>query len=190
MNEGVTETIAGTWAAQRQAPAAPEDFEPLCDLLVEAGLLDPDEEALGAYSLGPYRLAQTPYREAVGDFLQVFIAVTLTAVASGAPVSTAVPGYLSGAVRTFVELLRRGVVFGRGEPDESRWSTLMFIRWRNENGEMPSPEEVVEILSKRGWAVEAVENAIDWLQSPQAISRVDRVALVRLTDTRTLETRV
>lgn len=169
MMDDVAEMLATAWktGVGSQVPAA--DVQAACSVLAKEGLLYGPEEDLATFSIGPFRVATTPYEEAVGDFLEVLVPSGLAVtVAGGNPWQSAASSVLTAMGTVFVKLLRRGRFFGRGSDDVARWSTLMYIKQRNASGEQPSLADVAAALAApaRGDAVpqDRVVSAVGWLK--------------------------
>jgi hypothetical protein len=181
--DDVADTLAIAWktGVGPQAPAA--DIHAACSLLAEEALLYGPEEDLATFSVGPFRVATTPYEEPVRDFLEVLVPSGLAVtVGGGNPWQSAASGVLTAMGTVFVKLLRRGRFFGRCSDDVDRWSTLIYIKQRNASGERPSIAEVAAALaaSARGDAVpqDRVVSAVAWLKRSATDHGSDRQPLV------------
>jgi transposase len=158
--------LAEAWRIARGTPVTSEAFAPLCDLLCDAGLAQGDETALGARRLGPFVVANTPYRGAVEDFLKTLVPSMMVGLAAGSPTGGAIGGALTGACRCFIELLRRGVVFRDTPADRLRWTVLMYVRAENSRGLYPTLEDVTMTLGQNAEVDQvAVKDAVEWLRA-------------------------
>lgn len=163
-------------------PAAPEDFWPLLRQLSDAGLVVGSEEPLATVQLGPFRLAQTPYREATRDFLDILLPALVVGHAQGIPMRLAVAGVLTAGTHAFLELLRRGVAFGRSPEDRLRWEVLVHIKERGAAGRDPTVDEVVTSMTRdgpgTGRSAGEVRAAVDWLLGTGETGGTTRPALL------------
>ncbi|MGA7705778.1 MAG: hypothetical protein WB998_12880 [Solirubrobacteraceae bacterium] len=181
----IADGLAEAWRIAGGDPVDPETFAAACDLLCDAGLAQGDETALGVRRLGPFRVANTPYRGAVEDFLKTLLPSTMVGLAAGNPAGGAIAGVLTGTCRYFIELVRRGVVFRDTPDDQLRWTVLMRVRAENERGHYPTLEEVATTVGQNADIDQAaVRGAVEWLcaahplpdkgsSAPLVVSRLD-----------------
>ena len=166
VDDDIAEGLAAAWQAAGGGAVSAEVFVPFCELLCDAGLALGDESLLGARRLGPFRIANTPYRGAVEDFLKTLIPATMVGAAAGTPIGGALTGMLTGACRCFIELLRRGVVLRDTPDDRMRWEVLMYVRGQNARGVYPSLEDITVTLGGDSETDRAaVVDALAWLCS-------------------------
>jgi hypothetical protein len=160
--------FADAWRLTTGIKPEPTLFWPCCRILAGSGLLVAQEEQLAAVALGPFHLAVTPAPEPVRNFIEVLFPAIVSTVPSGETVAGAVSGVLSGACVCFVQLLRRGMTFGREPEDQLRWKILVHIRNQNKNQVRPSPEDVIATFSERNdinSSTEDIGHALAWLMS-------------------------
>lgn len=173
------EDLAAAWNSQagEYQTAEAVDFWPICQLLADEGLLETDEEKLATVKVGPFRLAQTKYECATQDFVGVLVPATIAGMANGQTLHAAVTGVLTGACNTFLQLLRRGVVFGGSPADQIRWLVLLYVKRKNSENVFPTNIEVVRSLKP---SHPNVEDALEWLTTPSAtpLSRGTKLALI------------
>ncbi|MGH9931521.1 MAG: hypothetical protein ACREA9_20120 [Pyrinomonadaceae bacterium] len=176
----IAESLAAAWNAQKvgQGDAEAVDFWPVCQLLADENLLETPEDQLAMVKIGPFRFAQTRYEEATQDFLEVLLPATMAGMASGQPLHAAVGGVLTAAGNTFVQLLRRGVTFGRDPVDRLRWLVLLHVKIENRHGVFPARVQVVRRLEPTH---PNVEQALDWLVTTSAtpLFRHEKLVLIK-----------
>lgn len=176
----VAESLAAAWNAQKDGKEGAEavDLWPVCQLLADEGLLETQEGQLATVKIGPFRFAQTRYEDATQDFVEVLLPATIAGMAGGQPLHAAVGGVLTAAGNTFVQLLRRGVTFGRDPADRLRWLVLLHVKTENCQGVFPSRVQVVQRLEPTHLNV---EQALDWLVTTSATSLLGhkKLALIK-----------
>ncbi|GAA0981658.1 hypothetical protein GCM10009555_050150 [Acrocarpospora macrocephala] len=128
MAKDIGAALADQWNRAHQETASTDEFWPLMRILSDAGLVTGDEQSLTTLQLGPFRIAATPYERATRDFLDVLLPSLVVGAADGVPLHGVIAGTLTAGTRCFVELLRRGVVFGRSPADRVRWAVLIHIK--------------------------------------------------------------
>jgi len=166
----IAEFLAIAWnnaQKDRREEAEAIDFWPICRLLADEGLLDTKEDQLATVRIGPFRFAQTRYAEATRDFVEVLLPATITGMAGGQPLHAAIGGILAAAGNTFVQLLRRGILFGKDPVDRLRWLVLIHVKTENLKGVFPSHEQVVLRFESTHPDVAEVLN---WLTTASATS--------------------
>lgn len=186
----VAEFLAGNWNSRAKGDedeARAVDLWPVCRILADEGLLAASEEQVAAIKVGPFRFAQTRYESATRDFIEVLIPATMAGMADGKPLHAAVAGVLTAAGNTFLQLLRRGVSFGRTPADRSRWLVLLEVKEQNQVGQYPNREQVANRMPSL--TRDEVESALDWLMGANAtpISGSNRLPLVQTREAGGLE---
>lgn len=163
----VAESLAADWnrRSESQELVVAEDFWPLCGLLQEEGLLVGSDERLATVRLGPFRVAHTEYENPTRDFVEVLVPTTLAGMADGRLIHGVLSGALVAAGHTFIQLLRRGVSFGRGSEDKMRWIVLLYVKTENARSHFPVREQIVQQFSAQYQNVDVV---VEWLIGPNA----------------------
>lgn len=169
----VAAAMAAAWNRCSDATVVVTDFWPCCQVLADAGVVQGDEASLGVAALGPYKIAYTAYTEAADDFISTLFPAAMVGIAAGHPESGAATGFFSGLCRCFVGLLRRGVVFGRCEPDVTRWLVLAEVRSENAQGLFPTRDDLLDrVRGADGQLLppSSVSDAVDWLSRSHGFS--------------------
>lgn len=165
----IAESFAAEWNRRNEPHelVVAEDFWPLCGLLQEEGLLVGSDERLATARIGPFRVAHTRYEDATRDFVDVLVPAIFAGMADGRLLHGALSGVSAAAGNAFIQLLRRGVSFGRGSEDRLRWIVLIYIKTENGKSRFPTGEQVVQQFSGQ---YQNVDEVVEWLAGPNAKS--------------------
>lgn len=163
----IAESFAAEWNRRNEPHeiAVAEDFWPLCGLLREEGLLVGSDERLATARIGPFRVAHTRYENATKDFVDVLVPAIFAGMVDGRLLHGALSGVLAAAGNTFIQLLRRGVSFGRGSEDRRRWIILIYVKTENNKSRFPTGEQLVQQFSAQ---YQNVDEVVKWLAGPNA----------------------
>ncbi|MFF0493450.1 hypothetical protein ACFYTQ_30900 [Nocardia sp. NPDC004068] len=169
----VARYLAEEWQEVTGSGVAAEDFWLCCQTLTERGLLIGQQRDLAAVAIGPFRIAISKYSAPVRDFVEALVPSMAASLPAGTAAATAVSGISAAAATCLVELLDRGVVFGRSAEDRLRWSILMYVKASGDAGRPPSRSDVLvhfRRLRVEHDGSEEVEAALLWLLGEHAKS--------------------
>lgn len=165
------------------------DLWTACGVLAEAGLLTTEEDLLGLHHVGPFRIANTAYTGAVTDLLEVALPSVVAGWATGTTGAGAIAGIVGSLCKTFVVLVRRGVVLGRSREAQVRWSILLALHELQTSDE-PVPEHDLRrrlasiVLDGQPMAPDEITAALAWLANDTGVRGRDKEPLIGRRDGR------
>jgi hypothetical protein len=164
-----------------------DDLWRACGSLADAGLLTTDEELLGLRQVGPFRIASTAYSGAVTDLIEVTLPSVIAGWITGSPAAGTIAGITGTLCKTFVEVIRRGVVLGRSREDQVRWTVLVAMHEMQGSGEPAHVSPLTArlapvVLDGRPITSDEVTAALMWLANDDGVRGPDKPPLISKRD--------
>lgn len=182
MTEPVEALIANAWRAGAGAGDAPEPEEtwPLCRVLADAGLVDPDRRNVGIAEVGPFRVAIAPDKAALTRaFLEGGLPAVIRAFCQGMTFADAVAEILLQAFSICSTLGERTVVLR----NDLAWCVLVYVRTENTKGHEPSLGDIVDAVRPESKleSEDAILQALQELEHAKPLRGTEELALVEQT---------